>query len=522
MKISGILLILFALQQNATAYNILFLLPFPGPSHYVFIGNFVKELISRGHDVTAITNFKLNENSTRYNEILIDPKYDLLPHVLKPGSQNAYVYEFYYITLLYEMGIKSAVHGFKDEKVKKLIRRNDIHFDLIISEQFFQESWLMFSRKYNAPIVTIGTYGYSDFFDSIMGLRTTWSFVPHMITTYTDRMTFLQRVHNAILSLADALYRKYYYLPAQNDIAKEIFGSIESLQPIPSVEELEKSISIMLINSHISIAPPRPSMPGLIDIGGAAIRAPKQLPADIQKFLDEAVEGVVYVSFGANVQWKDMPTDKLNEFLEAFGSLKLKVLWKCDLTDLPNVSENIFIRPWVPQSDILAHKNVRLFITHGGMFGTTEGISRGVPMLFMPVYGDQFRNAAKIVERGYALILHIDDVTRQKLTEKIEILVYDRQYSERAKEISNIFNDNLVHPMDEAMYWIEYVIRHRGAPHLKSAAVDMPFYAYYSLDVFGTLIAVPIVLLAVLFKICSCVCCRSKSNRPRDSKKKKN
>lgn len=521
MKISCILLFLFALQQNASAYNILFLLPFPGPSHYVFIGNFVKELIARGHDVTAITNFKLNENSTKYNEILIDPQYDMSPHVLKPENQNAYLYELYYITLLYEMGIKSGNHGFRDKKVQELIHRNDVHFDLIISEQFFQESWLMFSKKYNAPIITIGTYGYSDFFDSIMGLRTTWSFVPHMITTYTDRMTFFQRIHNTILSLFDAFYRKYYYLPAQNEIVKEIFGSIESLQPLPTVEELEKSISVMLINSHKSIAPPRPSMPGFIDIGGAAIRAPKPLPADIQKFLDEAVEGVVYVSFGANVKWKDMPTDKLNEFLESFGSLKLKVLWKCDLTNLPNVSKNILIRSWLPQTDILAHKNVRLFITHGGMFGTTEGTSRGVPMLFMPVYGDQFRNAVKTVEKGYALVLQIEDMTKQTLTETIEAIVYNEQYRERAKEISNNFNDNLVHPMDEAMYWIEYVIRHKGAPHLKSAAVDMPFYVYYSLDVFAALIAVPIVVLVVLLKICSCVCCRSKNSKIEKNKKKK-
>ncbi|KAG4070679.1 hypothetical protein HA402_013599 [Bradysia odoriphaga] len=522
MKINCILFILFALQQNALASNILFLVPFPGPSHYVFIGNFVKELIARGHDVTAITNFKLNENSTRYNEILIDPQYDKSGHVVRPGNQNAYVYEFQYLTVLYELGIRSGIHGLRDKNVQKLINRNDIHFDLIISEQFFQESWLMFSRKYRAPIVTIGTYGYSDFFDSIMGLRTSWSFVPHMITNYSDRMTFFQRVHNTILSLADAFYRKYYYLPAQNDIVQEIFGSIESLQPIPSVEELEKSISIMLINSHISIVPPRPSMPGLIDIGGAGIRAPKKLPADIQKFLDEAVEGVVYVSFGANVKWRDMPTEKLNEFVESFNSLKFKVLWKCDLTDVPNQSTNIFIRQWLPQSDILAHKNVRLFITHGGMFGTTEGISRGVPMLFMPFYGDQFRNAAKTVEKGFGLILHIRDVSRQKLTEKIETLVYDKQYRERVKEISKIFNDNLVHPMDEAMYWIEYVIRHKGAAHLKSAAVEMPFYAYYSIDVFGVLIALPIVVLAVLVKLCSGLCCRSKNGRIKESKKKRN
>lgn len=79
-KINCILFIVFALQQNILAYNILFLVPFPGPSHYIFIGNFIKELIARGHDVTSITNFKLSESSAKYKEILIDPPYDLSVH----------------------------------------------------------------------------------------------------------------------------------------------------------------------------------------------------------------------------------------------------------------------------------------------------------------------------------------------------------------------------------------------------------------------------------------------------------
>lgn len=93
----------------------------------------------------------------------------------------------------------------------------------------------------------------------------------------------------------------------------------------------------------------------------------------VKKFLDEAKEGVVYVSFGAYVKWRDMPTGRLNEFLETFKNLKLKILWKCDLTDLPNQPTNVLIRTWFPQTDVLAHQNVRLFITHGGLFGTTEG-----------------------------------------------------------------------------------------------------------------------------------------------------
>lgn len=102
--------------------------------------------------------------------------------VLQPESQFQLLYDFDYITTLYDMGIKSGIHGLKDKKVQELIHRNDIQFDLIISEQFFQESWLMFSRKYSAPVITIGkdklfvgclrTYKFKNHFNS----RNLWLF----------------------------------------------------------------------------------------------------------------------------------------------------------------------------------------------------------------------------------------------------------------------------------------------------------------------------------------------------------
>lgn len=86
-----------------------------------------------------------------------------------------------------------------------------------------------------------------------------------------------------------------------------------------------------------------------------------------------------------------MPQEKLNAFLSAFGKLKQKVLWKYEDESLENLPPNVMIRKWLPQNDILAHKNIVLFITHGGVFGKQEGLYHGVPMLMIPFYGDQVR-----------------------------------------------------------------------------------------------------------------------------------
>jgi len=79
----------------------------------------------------------------------------------------------------------------------------------------------------------------------------------------------------------------------------------------------------------------------------------------------------------------------LRLFLKVFGSLKQRVLWKFEDESIGKLPENIMIRKWLPQADILAHPNVKVFITHGGLFGTQEGVHYAVPMLGIPFYCDQ-------------------------------------------------------------------------------------------------------------------------------------
>lgn len=49
----------------------------------------------------------------------------------------------------------SSEHGLNDTNVQRIINSKDLHFDLIINEDMFHESWLMFGYKFKAPIITI-------------------------------------------------------------------------------------------------------------------------------------------------------------------------------------------------------------------------------------------------------------------------------------------------------------------------------------------------------------------------------
>ena len=48
-------------------------------------------------------------------------------------------------------------------------------------------------------------------------------------------------------------------------------------------------------------------------------------------------------------------------------------LWKWD-GQIENLPPNVKLQTWVPQQDLLAHSNLRVFVTHGGLGGVTEAI----------------------------------------------------------------------------------------------------------------------------------------------------
>lgn len=46
-------------------------------------------------------------------------------------------------------------YAFENPNVQKLIHATDLTFDVVINEEFFAESFLMFAHKFKAPIITI-------------------------------------------------------------------------------------------------------------------------------------------------------------------------------------------------------------------------------------------------------------------------------------------------------------------------------------------------------------------------------
>lgn len=108
-------------------------------------------------------------------------------------------------------------------------------------------------------------------------------------------------------------------------------------------------------------------MPGVVYVGGAHIKPPNALPQNLQDFIDQAEHGVILFSLGAYLQSSEMPKEKIEIFLNVFSKLKQRVIWKFE-DEAIKTPPNVLVKKWLPQSDILSHENVVLFITHGGKY----------------------------------------------------------------------------------------------------------------------------------------------------------
>jgi len=76
---------------------------------------------------------------------------------------------------------------------------------------------------------------------------------------------------------------------------------------------------------------------------------------------------------------------------------------------------------------LVGHPKVKAFITHGGSHGIYEGICNGVPMVMLPLFGDQGDNAQRLVARGVAEALSIFDVTSEKLLVALRKVLNDKR-----------------------------------------------------------------------------------------------
>ncbi|XP_055153410.1 UDP-glucuronosyltransferase 2B30-like isoform X4 [Symphalangus syndactylus] len=260
---------------------------------------------------------------------------------------------------------------------------------------------------------------------------------------------------------------------------------------------------IWLIRNYWDFQFPHPVLPNVEFVGGLHCKPAKPLPKEMEEFVQSSGEnGVVVFSLGSMVS--NMSEERANVIASALAKIPQKVLWRFDGNKPDTLGLNTQLYKWIPQNDLLGHPKTRAFITHGGANGVYEAIYHGIPMVGVPLFADQPDNIAHMKAKGAAVSLDFNTMSSTDLLNALKTVINDPFYKENAMKLSRIHHDQPVKPLDRAVFWIEFVMRHKGAKHLRVAAHDLTWFQYHSLDVIGFLLAC---VATVIFIITKCLFC---------------
>lgn len=80
---------------------------------------------------------------------------------------------------------------------------------------------------------------------------------------------------------------------------------------------------------------------------------------------------------------------------------------------------------WIPQRAILSHPSTALYLSHCGGSSTMEAAFHGVPVLAMPIDGDQLGNGKRLAAAGVGVYLDKDAFSARALHQGIAAITRD-------------------------------------------------------------------------------------------------
>ncbi|XP_014167408.1 UDP-glucuronosyltransferase 2A1 isoform X2 [Geospiza fortis] len=485
-------------------------------SHWLNMEHILQELVARGHEVTVLLpSCFLIVNPTKPSPF----QFEVIEVPITKKEMTDLMDKMFYFFFYEEKGLpiwkgtyKMVQMVLQMKNITKIIcdgvvknealmeRLRASAFNLFLADPLFPSGELV-AEKLGIPFVYTFRFSMGNTVERLCGtLPAPPSYVPTTLTRLTDRMTFWQRLKN-ILGYALHDFMFHYLLWANWDqYYSEILG-----RPTTLCETMGKA-EIWLIRTYWDFEFPRPFLPNFEFVGGLHCQPAKPLPKEMEEFVQSSGEhGVIVFTLGSMVH--SLSDEKSNVIAKALSQLPQKVLWRYKGKKPETLGSNTRIFDWIPQNDLLGHPLTKAFITHGGTNGLYEAIYHGIPMVGIPMFADQHDNLAHMVAKGAAVQVDFNTMKTQDLVDALKTVIYNSTYKENALKLSKIQHDQPVKPLDRAVFWIEFVMRHKGAKHLRPAAHHLTWYQYHSLDVLAFLFTCTATIVFILFKCCLC-CCR--------------
>ncbi|XP_049920845.1 UDP-glucuronosyltransferase 2A2-like [Epinephelus moara] len=486
-------------------------------SHWLNMKILVEALHSQGHQITVLrtsTSWYVSEFSPHYTSITIPQEQsqnlesqEFMTSFLKRSIEirrhkgTLWAYLEFYRNLFNMIGenqhtvAKLVVSIFENKTLIKELRETG--YDLLLTDPAFLGGVLV-AHYLQLPMVFNVRWlfnGEAHFAIAPSPL----SYVPQLFSDFSDKMNFFQRVNNVIRHYI--LVYMYYYVsnPPYQAVCDHYFG------PDVSSMSLIQGAELWLMRIDFTFEFPRPTMPNVIYIGGFQGKPSKPLPSYLEDFVQSSGEhGVVIMTLGTLLS--DLGPEISEIIASAFANLPHKVIWRHKGKRPVTLGNNTMLVEWLPQNDLLGHPKTKVFVTHGGTNGIYEAIYHGVPVLGIPLIFDQFDNIVRLKSRGVAEFVEVTTLDVESLTSALKnILNPEKPYKQNMLKLSQLHRDKPMKPLDSAIFWIEYVMRNKGAAHLRTDSYKLPWYAYHCLDVMAVFVAFGLLIITLVWVSCRCL-----------------
>ncbi|XP_038825672.1 UDP-glucuronosyltransferase 2A1-like [Salvelinus namaycush] len=477
----------------------------------------IEALHSRGHSVSVVrpsASWYIKETSPHYSSITIDI----------PGGADEEFFRSFVSRLIQikregnsawtrfslDMELKDGlfeIHRKVCEMVIQMLENKQLmqsiretKYDLVLTDPL-SGGGVVLAHYLNVPLVfnvrwTIAGEGHFVIAPSPL------SYVPFPAAELTDKMSFFERVRNILVYVIRQYLYRQTTRPHYSALVSRYFG--------PEVDyfSLFQAADLWLMRVDFVFEFPRPTMPNVIYMGGFQCKPAKPLPQELEEFVQSSgVQGIIIMSLGTLIG--QLPHDIADEIAAAFAQLPQKVIWRYKGERPATLGNNTLLVDWMPQNDLLGHPKTRLFVAHGGTNGIFEAIYHGVPIVGLPLVFDQPDNLSRMKVKGVAKVVDLATLDRNIFSQALQEVLNEPSYRTNMQRLSRLHRDVPMEPLDTALFWIEFVMRHKGAAHLRTESYRMPWYSYHSVDVMVFLLAVVLFTLLVFIGIIRCFCCRS-------------
>ncbi|XP_046714736.1 UDP-glucuronosyltransferase 2C1-like isoform X1 [Silurus meridionalis] len=512
MYFSALLIILSLLSVPSGVYSGKILVYPVDGSHWINMKVLITELYSRGHNITVIRssdNMYIKESPYysyitvdmgEYNSNFLNSFVAISLQTLdnKRSSWNKIMFGVEVLkkfSKVHELVCNMTIKIFENETLMNSLQQ--ANYDMLLADPAMGGGVLL-AHKLGLPLVlnvrwTVLGEGHFAIAPSPL------SYVPVPGAELTDKMTFTQRVTNVLIYFLTNYQQSNYFGHHYKEFCQKYFG--------PDVDyfSLFQNADIWLMRNDFTFEFPRPTMPNVVYMGGFQCKPSSPLPDDLEKFVQSSGEhGVIIMSLGT--LFGELIGDITDEIAAAFAQLPQKVIWRHTGPRPSTLGNNTLLVNWMPQNDLLGHTKTKVFVAHGGTNGIQEAIYHGVPILGLPIAFDQPDNLSRMREKGTAKVLDITNLDRSVFLEAIKEVLYNPSYRENMQKLSQLHHDQPMKPLDRAVFWIEYVIRNRGAPHLRTQSFRMSWITYHSVDVILTLLGVVMISGWIMFLALRCLC----------------